>query len=60
MTTRPEKNYNERNEANYRRDVARQINKCQKRGEDIILPSPNGTRFKITVADDGTLSATAL
>ncbi|MDQ0620092.1 hypothetical protein [Arthrobacter globiformis] len=27
-------------------------------GQGLILKSPNGTRFRITVADDGTLSAT--
>lgn len=26
----------------------------------LILRSPDGTRFQVTVADDGTLSATAL
>lgn len=30
------------------------------RGERLILQSPNGTRFSITVANDGTISATSL
>lgn len=30
------------------------------RNERLILQSPNGTRFSITVANDGTISATAL
>jgi hypothetical protein len=29
-------------------------------GKGIILKSPNGTRFRITVADNGTLSATSI
>ena len=30
------------------------------RGERLILQSPNGTRFSITVADNGTISATSI
>jgi hypothetical protein len=30
------------------------------RGERLILQSPDGTRFSITVANDGTISATSL
>lgn len=30
------------------------------RSERLILQSPDGTRFSITVANDGTLSATSL
>lgn len=30
------------------------------RSERLILQSPDGTRFNITVANDGTLSATSL
>jgi|13_taG_2_1085334.scaffolds.fasta_scaffold01870_9 phosphosulfolactate phosphohydrolase-like enzyme len=30
------------------------------RGERLILQSPNGTRFSITVADNGTVSAVSL
>lgn len=30
------------------------------RNERLILQSPDGTRFSITVANDGTLSATSL
>lgn len=30
------------------------------RGERLILQSPDGTRFNITVANDGTISATSL
>lgn len=29
-------------------------------GERLILTSPNGTRFSVTVANDGTLSATSI
>ena len=30
------------------------------RGERLILQSPDGTRFSITVANDGTITATSL
>ncbi len=30
------------------------------RNERLILQSPNGTRFSITVADNGTISATSI
>jgi len=30
------------------------------RNERLILQSPNGTRFNITVADNGTISATSI
>jgi phosphosulfolactate phosphohydrolase-like enzyme len=29
-------------------------------GERLVLTSPNGTRFSVTVANDGTLSATSI
>ena len=32
---------------------------CTTAGDGIILASPNGTRYRITVADDGTISAAA-
>ena len=60
MTVRPAPKYDERNEANHRREMAQELAKRRKRTEDLILPSPNGTRFKISVSDAGAIVVTSL
>lgn len=47
---------------NYKRysDVELQPGKGGRRGQLLILRSPSGARWSVTVADDGSLSATAL
>ena len=48
-------------------EIAQAFGRVRAVGEDVeidaarlILTSPNGTRFSVTVANDGTLSATSL
>lgn len=38
----------------------RMVNDALMEWDDLIVVSPNGTQYKLTVADDGTLSATAV
>jgi hypothetical protein len=59
--------YDARNEAETRTELERQDKRNRKTnadveigGQKLILTSPDGTRWSITVANDGTLSATAL
>lgn len=62
-TPRPQ--YDLTDQANVRRLLEQADQQNLKRGQDIegsrvILRSPSGTRYQITVSDAGTLSATAL
>ena len=59
--------YSESDQNQLRAQIERMVGECLKRGLDmefstnrIILRSPDGSRFAITVADDGTLSADEL
>jgi hypothetical protein len=60
--------YSQGNENRFRADAARRDGESLKRGRDIelaagerlILRSPDGSRFYLSVADDGTLTAEAL
>jgi hypothetical protein len=59
--------YNARNEAQTREAIAQADAASHKKGQDIelgaaklILKSPNGTRWALTVSNAGALSATAL
>lgn len=67
LSTAPGK-YDARDEAETRAEIMREDGKNQKKNEDVylvrgrrlILQSPDGSQFTLTVANDGTLSATAL
>jgi hypothetical protein len=59
--------YNQANEAALRRTLEQEDRRNRKMGADVeigseklVLRSPSGTRFSITVSDAGVLSATAL
>lgn len=64
---RPPDTYDVRDQAETRSIVERAFGSVHKRGEDVevgdarlILKSPNGARWSITVSDAGVLGATAL
>lgn len=64
-TIRPGASYDATNETKFRDEVARAMAKLFVRGFDIetgqgrlIIPSPNGSRWAITVSDAGVVSAT--
>ena len=63
----PSAQYSPEDQAQLRRELARQLDRTLMGGQDceigdgrIILTSPGGSRFVLTVADNGTLSAVAL
>lgn len=63
----PPRSYDPNDQAQVRRDLASQMERVLVGGQDceigdgrIILTSPNGSRFVLTIADDGTLSGEAL
>lgn len=58
--TRPTPQYSQENESRYRDQVARQFQRCHKKGERLIRQSPNGTNWEIVVDDSGNISAVAL
>lgn len=55
----PADRYDRANEAAFREAVARAIYAILADG-DMVLRSPNGAYWRVNVADDGTLSTTAL
>lgn len=64
---RPGQQYDPNNEANARGLIEAADGQNMKKTQDVdiskrrlILQSPDGTLFSVTVADDGTLSTTAL
>lgn len=64
---RPSAQYDQSNEAQTRSSIERNDLDLMRITHDVdiskrrlIIPSPDGTRFSITVADDGTISATAI
>ena len=63
----PSAQYSPEDQAQLRRELARQLDRTLMGGQDceigdgrIILTSVGGSRFVLTVADNGTLSAVAL
>ena len=63
----PPQSYSANDQAQLRRELAKQLDRTLMGGQDceigdgrIILTSPDGSRFVLTVADNGTLSAVAL
>jgi hypothetical protein len=63
----PAQSYSVRNQSDIHLALTQADKRNHKRGQDIevspgrlILTSPNGTRHSITVANDGTISATAI
>ena len=56
----PNHGYSYRNESEFRDEARREINSKQNIGEPIILRSPNGSRFRVSIDDNGQLSAEAL
>ena len=64
---RPAPAYDIRDQAEHRSATERAIDATHKRGEDVevspgrlIIKSPNGNRWSITVSNAGAVSATAL
>jgi hypothetical protein len=64
---RPPERYDARDQSETRVQLERAYDASHKRGADVeigaarlILRSPNGTRYSITVSDTGTLSAVAI
>lgn len=64
----PPERYDRRDQAVMRRQIEQGVAQAYQRGQDVelprgarlILPSPNGTRFAISVADNGDLITEAL
>jgi len=63
----PSRQYSPDDQAQLRRELAKQLDRVLVGGQDceigdgrVILTSAGGSRFVLTVADDGTLSAVAL
>jgi len=63
----PPRAYDANDQAQLRRELAKQLDRVLMGGQDceiddgrIILTSANGSRFVLTVGDDGTLSGVAL
>lgn len=59
-------NYSSSEQNQLRATLERELDRCRRTGQDIelsterlILKSPDGTRYALTVADDGTLSTEA-
>lgn len=64
---RPPKDYDLRDQSETRRAIELEDRNNRKLGQDVeindnrlILKSPDGTRWNITIADDGTISGTSL
>lgn len=55
MSVKASVKYEYDNEAAFRDEMRRDLRNCRKVSEPLILQSPDGTFFKLTVADDGTL-----
>jgi len=68
MLPQPAPSYDVQNEAETRTEIERELQSKFARGQDVelannerlILVSPNGTRYQITVDNTGTLSAVAV
>jgi len=56
----PTPKYNPWNEGEFRDEVRREMARKQDVAAAPILTSPNGSRFKVTVDNDGTISAVPL
>lgn len=63
----PPNSYNRATEVERNRQIEQADKQNHKKGRDVeigsgrlIISSPNGSRFRVTVADDGTLSAIAI
>lgn len=60
--------YSQDAENRFREELNREISRARKRGADLeiagqerlIMASPNGERWVVSVADDGTIAAVAL
>lgn len=60
MSVRASDKYDSRNEQANRRHVEQELKLRRRKTEDLILKSPNGTRYKITVSDAGAIVVTSL
>lgn len=64
----PESNYSRDNEIQHRADMDRRLERTHSRerdlelrkGQRIIMRSPNGTRYALTVSDAGAIVVTSL
>jgi hypothetical protein len=65
--SKPPLAYNEQFQQRHASELERELSRCHKKNENIelgataiIMTSPNGTRYKLTVDNSGVLGTTAL
>lgn len=57
---RPDAQYSQRNEQEYRQRMDRRLAECQKKNERFILTAPDGSKWALEVDNAGALSTTAI